>query len=59
MLSKGFLFLFSDMQALGMSSSLFAAGMAADNLAMAVYFGVIMSIPADGKELLTENSIGT
>lgn len=42
-----------------MSPSLFAAGMAADNLAMAVYFGVIMSIPADGKELPTENSTGT
>lgn len=42
-----------------MSPSLLAAGMAADNLAMAVYFGVIMSIPADGKELSTENSTGT
>ncbi|KAG0556773.1 hypothetical protein KC19_11G078000 [Ceratodon purpureus] len=43
-------------QALGMSPSLLAAGMAADNLAMAVYFGVIMSIPADGKELSTVKS---
>jgi hypothetical protein len=51
--------LYSYMQALGMSPSLLAAGMAADNLAMAVYFGVIMSIPADGKELSTEDSTGT
>jgi uncharacterized membrane protein len=35
-------------QALGLNSpSMLAAGMAADNLAMAVYFGIIMSIPVD------------
>jgi uncharacterized membrane protein len=35
-------------QALGLNSpSMLAAGMAADNLAMAVYFGVIMSINVD------------
>jgi uncharacterized membrane protein len=35
-------------QALGLNSpSMLAAGMAADNLAMAVYFGVIMSIHVD------------
>ncbi|XP_024368803.1 uncharacterized protein [Physcomitrium patens] len=42
-------------QALGLTApSLLAAGMAADNLAMAVYFGVIMSIPTEGKEATTE-----
>lgn len=49
----------SYMQALGMSPSLLAAGMAADNLAMAVYFGVIFSIPAGGQELTTEIATGT
>lgn len=49
----------SGVQALGMSSSLLAAGMAADNLAMAVYFGVIMSIPAGGQELTPEIGTGT
>lgn len=48
----------SCMQALGMSPTLLAAGMAADNLAMAVYFGVIMSIPAGGQELTTEIASG-
>lgn len=32
-------------QALGLSSTNIAAGMAADNLAMAAYFAIIMSIP--------------
>lgn len=41
------------------SPSLLAAGMAADNLAMAVYFGIIMSIPADQKELATESFVGS
>jgi len=48
----------SNVQALGMSPSLLAAGMAADNLAMAVYFGVIMSIPASGQEPTTEIATG-
>ena len=34
-----------DFQALGLSSTSIAAGMAADNLAMAAYFAVIMFIP--------------
>lgn len=47
------------MQALGLTApSLLAAGMAADNLAMAVYFGVIMSIPTEGKEATTETFTG-
>ena len=54
---RGFV-LWSCMQALGTSPSMLAAGMAADNLAMAVYFGVIMSIPVDGKEHPTESSTG-
>lgn len=43
-------------QVFGISPSLLAAGMAADNLAMAVYFGVIFSIPAGGQELITDIS---
>lgn len=40
------------------SPSLLAAGMAADNLAMAVYFSIIMSIPAGGDESTLESLAG-
>ncbi|CAM6088334.1 unnamed protein product [Calypogeia fissa] len=43
-------------QVLGLNSAhLLAAGMAADNLAMAVYFGIIMAIPDDSGK----NSLGS
>lgn len=40
------------------SPSLLAAGMAADNLAMAVYFSIIMSIPAGGDESTLDSLAG-